>query len=61
MPAVNSTELRSRDFLAWLFTNSSVKDHVVVDDRWGTDARCQHGGYKVGFGSARRMRVIVAV
>lgn len=36
---------RSRDFLAWLYSNSTVKDDVVVDDRWGTDARCHHGGY----------------
>ena len=24
---------------------SPVKDTVVVNDRWGPDARCQHGGY----------------
>lgn len=42
---LNSTQLRSRDFLAWLYNESPVKDSVVVDDRWGTDARCHHGGY----------------
>ena len=42
---LNSTQLRSRDFLAWLYNESPVKDEVVVDDRWGTDARCHHGGY----------------
>ncbi|XP_065181067.1 alpha-L-fucosidase-like isoform X1 [Sycon ciliatum] len=42
---LNSTQLKSRDFLAWLYNESPVKDTVVVDDRWGTDTRCLHGGY----------------
>eukprot|EP00118_Oscarella_pearsei_P002106 m.9541 g.9541 ORF g.9541 m.9541 type:complete len:568 (+) comp21418_c0_seq1:182-1885(+) len=42
---LNSTQLRSREFLAWLYNESPVKDEVVVDDRWGTDAKCHHGGY----------------
>ncbi|XP_065181072.1 alpha-L-fucosidase-like [Sycon ciliatum] len=42
---LNSTQLRSREFLAWLYNESPVKDEVIVDDRWGTDARCHHGGY----------------
>ncbi|KAK7085024.1 Tissue alpha-L-fucosidase [Halocaridina rubra] len=32
-------------FLAWLFSDSSVKDTVVVNDRWGKDTRCKHGSY----------------
>jgi alpha-L-fucosidase len=24
---------------------SPVKDTVVVNDRWGSEARCQHGGF----------------
>lgn len=38
---------KTKDFLAWLFTNSSVKDTVAVDDRWGNECRGKHGGYYV--------------
>jgi alpha-L-fucosidase len=36
---------RSKEFLAWLFNESAVRDSVVVDDRWGKDTRGKHGGY----------------
>jgi alpha-L-fucosidase len=36
---------KSKEFLAWLATNSSVKDTVVWNDRWGTDATCLHGSF----------------
>lgn len=36
---------KAKEFLAWLATNSSVKDTVVWNDRWGTDATCKHGSY----------------
>ena len=26
-------------------SHSPVKDTVVVNDRWGSDSRCKHGGY----------------
>ena len=35
----------SRDFLAWLYNQSPVKDHVVVNDRWGIETLCKHGGF----------------
>lgn len=35
----------SKEFLAWLYNESPVKDEVVVNDRWGTDTVCKHGGY----------------
>ncbi|MBO7721027.1 MAG: alpha-L-fucosidase [Kiritimatiellae bacterium] len=50
-------ELRSREFLAWLFNESPVKDYVAVNDRWGRiyadgvptsemkRTRGSHGGY----------------
>ncbi|XP_041379615.1 alpha-L-fucosidase-like [Gigantopelta aegis] len=32
-------------FLAWLYNESPVKDKVIVNDRWGYNTRCQHGGF----------------
>lgn len=40
-----SDRLGSEKFLAWLYNESSVKDNVVVNDRWGKDTRGRHGGY----------------
>lgn len=36
---------KSREFLAWLYNESPVKDTVVVNDRWCNTCLCQHGGY----------------
>jgi alpha-L-fucosidase len=36
---------RTREFLAWLFNESPVREHVVINDRWGKETRSQHGGY----------------
>jgi alpha-L-fucosidase len=41
----NSKELKSEEFLAWLYNESAVKNSVVVNDRWGKETRSQHGGY----------------
>lgn len=35
----------SLNFLAWLYNDSPVKDTIVVNDRWGGDTLCKHGGY----------------
>lgn len=35
----------SLNFLAWLYNDSPVKDTVVVNDRWGGDTLCKHGGF----------------
>ena len=40
-----SAEWRSPELLAWLLNESSVKDDVVINDRWGKDTRHKHGGY----------------
>jgi alpha-L-fucosidase len=40
-----SAEWRSPELLAWLFNESTVKDDVVINDRWGKDSRHKHGGY----------------
>lgn len=41
----NSEYWKSKRFLAWLATNSSVKDTVVWNDRWGEDSNCKHGSF----------------
>uniref|UniRef100_A0A1B6D5J4 Putative alpha-L-fucosidase n=2 Tax=Clastoptera arizonana TaxID=38151 RepID=A0A1B6D5J4_9HEMI len=35
----------SKQFLAWLYNESPVKDTIVVNDRWGHDTLCNHGGF----------------
>ncbi len=40
-----SNAWRSTEFLAWLFNESSVKDEIVVNDRWGKETRSKHGGF----------------
>ncbi|XP_061185892.1 alpha-L-fucosidase-like [Saccostrea echinata] len=32
-------------FLAWLYNESPVKDYILVNDRWGSDCFCKHGGF----------------
>ena len=36
---------KSVEFLQWLFNESSMRDTIVVGDRWGKDCRGNHGGY----------------
>uniref|UniRef100_A0A914ULS4 alpha-L-fucosidase n=1 Tax=Plectus sambesii TaxID=2011161 RepID=A0A914ULS4_9BILA len=36
---------KSKDFLAWLYNESPVKDSVVVNDRWGSGDLGKHGGF----------------
>ncbi|GLH10814.1 Putative alpha-L-fucosidase [Gryllus bimaculatus] len=36
----------SKEFLAWLYNESPVKDDVVVNDRWGKHIPCMHGGFR---------------
>lgn len=36
---------KSKEFLAWLYNSSPVKDTVVTNDRWGDGTSCKHGGY----------------
>jgi alpha-L-fucosidase len=35
---------QSQQFLAWLYNMSPVRDRVVVNDRWGSGVRFNHGG-----------------
>lgn len=34
------TYWQSKEFLAWLYNDSPVKNTVVVNDRWGFDTYC---------------------
>ncbi|XP_067936938.1 alpha-L-fucosidase-like [Watersipora subatra] len=34
-----------KEFLAWLYNESPVKDTIIVNDRWADGTACQHGGY----------------
>ncbi len=34
----------SCEFLQWLYNESSVKDYIVPNDRWGSNTRGHHGG-----------------
>ncbi|KAI1703332.1 alpha-L-fucosidase domain-containing protein [Ditylenchus destructor] len=36
---------KSREFIAWLYNKSPIKDKVVINDRWGQGAMGHHGGY----------------
>jgi alpha-L-fucosidase len=40
-----SAELKSEQFLSWLYNESPVKETVVVNDRWGKETRSKHGDY----------------
>lgn len=42
---MESDKWDSPELLTWLFNESSVKDNVVVNDRWGKETRLKHGGY----------------
>ncbi|TMS18401.1 Tissue alpha-L-fucosidase [Larimichthys crocea] len=39
------TYWKSKDFLAWLYNSSPVKDEVVTNDGWGKDTSCKHGDF----------------
>ncbi|XP_077489216.1 alpha-L-fucosidase-like [Amblyomma americanum] len=36
----------STKFLAWLYSNSTVRDTVVANDRWGKGLWCKHGDFR---------------
>jgi alpha-L-fucosidase len=40
-----SSDWKSTEFLAWLFNQSSVRDEIVINDRWGKETRGADGGF----------------
>jgi len=42
---MNADKWKSAELMAWLFNESSVKNTVVINDRWGKEIRKHHGGY----------------
>ncbi|KAH3819041.1 plasma alpha-L-fucosidase-like [Dreissena polymorpha] len=36
---------KAKEFIAWLYNDSPVKDTVVINDRWGYGIGCVHGGF----------------
>ncbi|XP_063986522.1 plasma alpha-L-fucosidase-like [Diachasmimorpha longicaudata] len=36
---------KSKEFIAYLYNDSPVRDTVVVNDRWGTGTNCKHGDF----------------
>ncbi len=42
---LTADQWRSKEFLTWLFNESSVKNTIVINDRWGKGVRNHHGGY----------------
>lgn len=41
----DETDWRAEEILAWLYNQSPMKDTIVVNDRWGKDARSKHGDF----------------
>lgn len=56
----SDTAWRSRELLSWLFNESPVRDHVVVNDRWGKDTRKKHRAtyYTSEYGSGLDKNVV---
>jgi alpha-L-fucosidase len=53
---------RATEFLAWLFSESSVAETIAVNDRWGKETRGRHGGYyttEYGFVHAEEAKEII--
>lgn len=42
---MESEKWKTKEFLAWLFNDSEVKNSIVINDRWGKGVRKNHGGY----------------
>lgn len=41
----DETYWNSKEFIAWLYNDSPVKNTVVTNDRWGRGVMCKHGDF----------------
>ena len=41
----NDSYWKAKEFIAWLYNESPVKDTIVVNDRWGQGDSCKHGDF----------------
>ncbi|XP_071081732.1 tissue alpha-L-fucosidase-like [Haliotis cracherodii] len=39
------TYWQSKEFFAWMYNDSPVKENVVINDAWGINCTCRHGGF----------------
>jgi len=42
---IDAADWKAPELIAWLYNESPVKDKILINDRWGKDARRTHGGY----------------
>ncbi|WP_242203082.1 alpha-L-fucosidase [Aestuariivivens insulae] len=43
--SMEADKWKTKEFLAWLFNESNVKETIAINDRWGKGVRKHHGGY----------------
>lgn len=57
---MSDTAWRSTEILSWLYNESPVKNYVIVNDRWGKNARKKHPGtyYTSEYGSGLYKNVV---
>ena len=42
---MTSDKWKTEELMSWLYNESSVKDKILINDRWGQETRHKHGGY----------------
>ncbi len=42
---LGSDKWKTPELIKWLYNESSVKDKIIINDRWGKEIRKHHGGY----------------
>lgn len=42
---MSSKQWKTEELIAWLYNESSVKEKIIINDRWGQGTRHHHGGF----------------